>query len=157
MKSKSTNLMARKENLTTLEENLGYYFRNKKLLVQGLTHTTFAYEAQQENLTDNQRLEFLGDSILDMVVAECLYEKYPSFGEGELTRRRALLVNKNYLAQKAKEINLGQHLVLGKGEEKIGGRDNPTNLSCALEAVIGAIYLDGGFPAARKFIIQRII
>ncbi|MBU0693344.1 MAG: hypothetical protein KKC11_01540 [Candidatus Omnitrophica bacterium] len=145
------------DNLIILEESLGYHFQNERLLILAITHTTFAYEAQQESLSDNQRLEFLGDSILGMAVAEYLYEKYPDFSEGELTRRRALLVNKNYLAQKAKEINLGQYLFLGKGEEKIGGRSNFTNLSGVLEAIIGAIYLDGGFQEAKNFIIRKIV
>ncbi|MBU1524619.1 MAG: ribonuclease III domain-containing protein [Candidatus Omnitrophota bacterium] len=145
------------DNLVTLEESLGYHFQNERLLILAITHTTFAYEAQQESLSDNQRLEFLGDSILGMAVAEYLYEKYPDFSEGELTRRRALLVNKNYLAQKAKEVNLGQYLFLGKGEEKIGGRSNFTNLSGVLEAIIGAIYLDGGFQEAKNFIIRKIV
>ncbi|MBU1367408.1 MAG: hypothetical protein KJ711_06305 [Candidatus Omnitrophica bacterium] len=145
------------DNLVTLEESLGYHFQNERLLILAITHTTFAYEAQQESLSDNQRLEFLGDSILGMAVAEHLYEKYPDFSEGELTRRRALLVNKNYLAQKAKEVNLGQYLFLGKGEEKIGGRSNFTNLSGVLEAIIGAIYLDGGFQEAKNFIIRKIV
>lgn len=149
--------MTMEDNLVTLEESLGYHFQNERLLILAITHTTFAYEAQQESLSDNQRLEFLGDSILGMAVAEHLYEKYPDFSEGELTRRRALLVNKNYLAQKAKEVNLGQYLFLGKGEEKIGGRSNFTNLSGVLEAIIGAIYLDGGFQEAKNFIIRKIV
>lgn len=149
--------MTMEDNLVTLEESLGYHFQNERLLILAITHTTFAYEAQQESLSDNQRLEFLGDSILGMAVAEYLYEKYPDFSEGELTRRRALLVNKNYLAQKAKEVNLGQYLFLGKGEEKIGGRSNFTNLSGVLEAIIGAIYLDGGFQEAKNFIIRKIV
>jgi len=149
--------MTMEDNLIILEESLGYHFQNERLLILAITHTTFAYEAQQESLSDNQRLEFLGDSILGMAVAEYLYEKYPDFSEGELTRRRALLVNKNYLAQKAKEINLGQYLFLGKGEEKIGGRSNFTNLSGVLEAIIGAIYLDGGFQEAKNFIIRKIV
>jgi ribonuclease-3 len=144
-------------DLTSLEQQLGYHFKDKNLLLQALTHTTFAYESQQENLSDNQRLEFLGDSILTMVTAEYLYKKYPECSEGELTHRRALVVNRGNLAKKAKEINLSQYLLLGKGEEKLGGRENSTNLSCALEAIIGAIYLDAGFKQAQRFIRQMII
>ena len=143
-------------DLSFFEEALGYWFKDKKLLRQALTHTTYAYESPEENISHNQRLEFLGDSILGMVVAEYLYKKNPGFSEGELTRKRALLVNKNYLAEKAKEVNLSQCLFLGKGEAKIGGRENPTNLSGALEAIIGAVYLDGGFEEAKKFIVQKV-
>ena len=145
------------DKLTTLQEILNYHFQNKGFLIQALTHSTFAYESQQKEIFDNQRLEFLGDSILGMVVAECLYIKYPNFSEGELTRRRSLLVNKNNLARKAKEINLSQYLLLGKGEEKRGGRENLANLSAVLEAVIGAIYLDRGFEEAKEFIMNKII
>lgn len=144
-------------DLTSFERGLGYHFKDERLLFQALTHTTFAYESQQENFSDNQRLEFLGDSVLTMVVAGYLYKKYPEYSEGELTRRRALLVNRDNLTKKAKELNLSQYLLLGKGEEKLGGRENSTNLSCALEAIIGAIYLDGGFKQAYKFIMQIVM
>lgn len=145
------------DKLAILQGILSYHFQDKSLLILALTHTTFAYESQQKEIFDNQRLEFLGDSILGMVVAEHLYIKYPSFSEGELTRRRSLLVNKNNLARKAKEINLSQYLLLGKGEEKGGGRENLANLSAVLEAVIGAIYIDGGFEEAEEFIMNKII
>ena len=148
---------AEEDKLTILEGILNYHFRDKSLLILALAHSTFAYESQEKEIFDNQRLEFLGDSILGMVVAEHLYTKYPNFAEGELTRRRSLLVNKNNLARKAKEINISQYLLLGKGEEKRGGRENLANLSAALEAVIGAIYLDGGFEEAREFIMNKIV
>jgi len=108
------------DKLTILQGILNYHFQNKSFLIQALAHSTFTYESQQKEIFDNQRLEFLGDSILGMVVAEYLYIKYPNFSEGELTRRRSLFVNKNNLARKAKEINLSQYLLLGKGEEKRG-------------------------------------
>ena len=146
-----------KERFIALQEILGYHFQNKELLSEALTHPTFAYELQQEDISDNQRLEFLGDSILGMVVAEYLYMKYSNFSEGELTRRRSLLVNKNNLANKAKEMGLSQYLLLGKGEAKMGGGKNLTNLSGGLEAIIGAIYIDGGFEEAKKFIMQKLI
>lgn len=140
-----------------LQETLGYHFQDTKLLLQAFVHTTFAYECSREEIFDNQRLEFLGDSILGMLAAEYLYKKYPGFSEGELTRRRSLLVNNNNLVKKAREMKLSQYLFLGKGEEKIGGRGNDTNLSGALEAVIGAIYLDGGHEKAKEFIMKKVI
>lgn len=150
-----------KENSLTgfvaLEEIIGYRFRDGRLLTNAVTHSTFAYEAQQEEGSDNQRLEFLGDSVLGMVVAEYVYNKYPHSAEGDLTQRRALLVNKSYLANKAKAMGLSQYLLLGKGEAKMHGRENPTNLCGALEAIIGAIYIDAGLEEARKFIMQKIV
>lgn len=145
------------DKLTILEEILNYRFQNKSFLIQALTHTTFAYESQQKEISDNQRLEFLGDSILGMVVAEHLYIEYPSFSEGDLTIRRSSFVSRDNLARKAKEIDLFQYLFLGKGEDNSGGRENLTNLSAVLEAVIGAIYLDGGFEKVKEFIINKII
>lgn len=142
--------------LITLQETLAYHFRNKKLLTEALMHSTFAYEFHQEGISGNQRLEFLGDSILGMVAAEYVYKKYADFSEGELTRRRSLLVNKDYLANKAEEMGLSQYLLLGKGEAKSGGGKNRRNLSGALEAIIGAIYIDGGLEEAEKFIIQKL-
>jgi len=144
------------DKLIALQENLGYRFQNKDFLIQAFTHATFAYEHQQEEVYDNRRLEFLGDSILGFVVAEYLYEEYPNFSEGELTRRRSLLVNNNNLVEKANKMDLSRYLFLGKGEEKIGGRRNCANLSGSLEAVIGAIYLDGGYAGAKKFILEKI-
>lgn len=140
-----------------LEEEIGYCFQDKMLLELALTHTTFAYEAQEKPIRDNQRLEFLGDSVLGMVVAEYLYENYPESSEGEMTQSRAALVNRNSLAMRAKKLNLSVYLLLGKGEKKLGGRRNFTNLAGALEAVIGAIYLDAGLEQARRFIIEKIV
>ncbi len=145
------------EKLNKLQETLNYQFKEQDILTRAVTHKTFAYESQEEDIRDNQKLEFLGDSVLGMVTAEYLYRNYSTFDEGELTRRRSLLVNNDRLFEKAKEMNLSQYLLVGKGEEKIGGRHNSRNLSCALEALIGAIYLDGGFEAAKRFIIEKII
>lgn len=145
------------ERFVALQGILGYHFRNQKLLTQALTHPTYAYEFQERAISDNQRLEFLGDSVLGMVVAEYLYNKYPDFSEGELTRRRSLFVNKTSLGNKAAEMGLAQYLLLGKGEAKMKGEKNLTNLSGALEAIIGAIYIDAGLEEAQRFIIQHII
>jgi len=150
-------VMVEMEKLDKLQKTLNYQFKDNRLLIRAVTHKTFAYESQKEDIRDNQKLEFLGDSILGMVTAEYLYRNNSASGEGELTRRRSLLVNNVRLFEKAREMDLSQYLLVGKGEEKIGGRHNSKNLSCALEALIGAIYLDGGFEAAKKFIIEKIV
>lgn len=144
------------DRINALEENLNYKFDNEKLLLEALTHSTFAYEVMEETAS-NERLEFLGDSVLGLVVAGELYKKHNDFNEGELTKKRSSMVNRKYLAKKAKEMELSEYLLLGKGEEKSGGRNNLTNLSGTLEAIIGAIYLDGGFIEAEKFIKAKIM
>ncbi|MEF8879713.1 MAG: ribonuclease III family protein [Candidatus Thermoplasmatota archaeon] len=143
------------EKLDELEKKIGYSFNNRKLLVTALTHKTYAYEARKP-LEFNERLEFLGDSSLDLVVAEMLYKTNRYFSEGELTRRRANLVNNVFLAEKAGEIGLGSYLRLGKGEKKQCGNENDTNLANCLEAMIGAIYLDSGLEEVKSFIAEHI-
>lgn len=146
-----------KENeLTPLEESLHYTFKNKELLQRALTHKTFAFEAP-EPLEYNERLELLGDSILNFVVAEQLYKTNKYFSEGELTRRRAMLVNNTFLAERAKTLNLGGYLLLGKGEQKQQGEKNPTNLANTLEALIGAIYLDSDMDTIKEIIIHSLL
>jgi len=145
------------QDLSLLETAMGYTFKDKALLKQALTHKTFAYESASHDAKDNQRFEFLGDSVLGLVTAEWLHNQYPDFSEGEMTRRRALLVNRNNLAARARDIELSKYFFLGKGEEKTGGRDNSSNLASALEAVIAAVYFDGGLEKAAEFIISRII
>jgi ribonuclease III len=141
--------------ITPLELRLGYTFLNKDLLITALTHKTFAFEAPTP-LEFNERLEFLGDSILNFIVAEQLYSSNKYFSEGELTRRRAIGVNNKLLADVAKQLGIGEFLFLGRGEQKQGGSANQSNLANAVEAVIGAIYLDSGLEAAREFIMQKI-
>ncbi|MDH7516957.1 MAG: ribonuclease III domain-containing protein [Candidatus Thermoplasmatota archaeon] len=138
-----------------LEEKINYTFKNKELLKRALTHKTYAFEANTP-LEYNERLELLGDSILSFIVAEQLYKSNKYFSEGELTRRRAILVNNNFLAEKARELSLGKYLLLGKGEKKQDGDKNPTNLANALEALIGAIYLDSDIDNVRKFILNNL-
>ena len=138
-----------------LELRLGYSFTNKELLITALTHKTYAFEASTP-LEYNERLEFLGDSILNFVVAEQLYSSNKYFSEGELTRRRAVGVNNKLLADVAKQLGIGEFLYLGRGEQKQGGSANLSNLANAVEAVIGAIYLDSGLDAAREFILQKV-
>ena len=141
--------------MNTLEEKLGYTFQNRALLENALTHSSCANESRGK-LSSNERLEFLGDSILGMVVADHLYRNHPDLPEGELTRTRAALVCEDSLVEVAKELGLGDYLRLGKGEEAGGGRQRPSIRADAVEAVLAAVYLDGGIGSARK-IIQKYI
>lgn len=143
-------------NLTELQEVIGYRFKQEGLLRQAVTHSSFANEKHMKKLSDNERLEFLGDAVLEVVSSEFLFKKYPNLPEGDLTKFRASLVCEPTLAMCTREIELGKYLYLGKGENQTGGRERKSILSDALEAVIGAIYLDGGFEAARDF-VQRFI
>ena len=142
--------------LNELEQGLGYAFRDKALLTNALTHSSYANERRERSIPDNERLEFLGDSILGFVVAEYLYRRFPERPEGELTRIRADLVCERNLAQAASAIRLGSFLLLGHGEEQGGGRERDSIVSDAMESVIAASFLDGGFEAA-KGIIDRLI
>ena len=142
--------------LTRLEQGLGYTFRNKALLENALTHSSYANENRERHLPDNERLEFLGDSILGFVVAEYLYRNFPDKPEGELTRIRADLVCERNLAEAAATIELGSYLLLGHGEEQGGGRKRDSIVSDAMESVIAASFMDGGFAAAKE-IIDRLI
>ena len=141
--------------MTTLEEKLGYTFQNTALLENALTHSSCANESRGK-LQSNERLEFLGDSILGMVVADHLYRNHPDLPEGELTRVRATLVCEKSLCDLARAIHLGDYLRLGRGEDLSGGRDRPSILADAFEAVIAAIYLDGGMEAASAFILRNM-
>ncbi len=133
-----------------LQEYLGYTFGDRAILLQSLTHTSYGHEFLQDkplSLRDNERLEFLGDAILDVVISDMLLEGYPNANEGQLSRMRAAIVNEKTLAQVAKNIQLHECVRLGKGEIQTGGQTKPSILSCALEALIAAIYLDGGYNA----------
>ena len=143
------------EVLDRIEEKINYSFKNKKLLKNALTHKTYAFEALAP-IEYNERLEFLGDSILGFIVAEGLYKSNRYFSEGELTRRRSTLVNNNFLAKKASKLGIGKFLFLGKGEKKQDGNKNKTNLANAMEALIGAVYLDSGIKNAKKFIVNNL-
>ena len=140
--------------MSDFEERIGYEFKNKDLLLCALTHSSYANE-HKRTVPCNERLEFLGDSVLGIVTAEYLFNHYAD-AEGELTRMRASLVCEESLAVFAKEIDLGSEILLGKGERNNGGNERPSILSDAFEAVIAAIYLDGGKPSAEKF-IRRFI
>lgn len=144
-----------KNDFKKLEDKINYSFKNKKLLEEALTHKTFAFEADVP-IEYNERLEFLGDSILNFVVAEQLYNSNRYFSEGELTRRRSIGVNNNFLAKVSKKLDIGECLLLGKGEKKQDGANNRTNLANSLEALIGAIYLDSDIGTVRQFILFKI-
>ena len=140
-----------------LEEAIGYRFKNITLLQNALTHSSYANERWHNSLMSNERLEFLGDSILGMLVAEYLYRNFPDRPEGELTRMRADMVCEKTLAAVANRIGLGKHLLLGNGEEQGGGRSRNSILADAVESVIAASFLDGGMDAALRFIQQFIL
>jgi ribonuclease-3 len=140
--------------LATLQEVLGVSLDNVSLLEQALVHSSYVNENSSLALSSNERLEFLGDAILGLVVAEKLYSDFPHLKEGEMTKLRAALVSRNTLFHIAKAVGLGDYLSLGKGEEASGGRDKSVNLAGALEAVIAAIYLDKGLAAARDCILR---
>lgn len=141
--------------MTALEEKLGHKFENPGLLVTALTHTSYANESRNGTI-HNERLEFLGDSVLSVVVSEYLFSHNKKLPEGELTRIRAGLVCEQSLYEFAKQLGLGEHLRLGHGEERSGGRDRPAILADAFEAVIAALYLDGGMAAAKAFILPFV-
>lgn len=139
-----------------LEQALGYHFRNITLLQNALTHSSYANERWRDSLASNERLEFLGDAVLGFVSADFLYRKHPDLPEGELTRIRAALVCEESLHEVAQSLRLGEFLLLGKGEESGGGRRRPSILADAVEAVLAAVYLDGGIDEARA-LIHRIL
>lgn len=139
------------------EENIGYRFKQQGLLRQALTHSSYANEKRMKKGADNERLEFLGDAVLEVVSSEFLFKNYPSMPEGDMTKLRASLVCEPTLADCANAIKLGDYLYLGKGEDMTGGRERKSILSDALEATIGAIFLDGGFTTAKEFILKFIM
>lgn len=142
--------------LKKFQEMIGYTFKNEQLLKQALTHSSYANEKHLKKLSDNERLEFLGDAVLEVVSSEFLFQNYPNLTEGQLTKLRASIVCEPTLANCTESIQLGDFLFLGKGEDHTGGRTRKSILSDAMEAVIGAIYLDGGFASAKEFIHKYV-
>lgn len=141
--------------MKNFEARIGHKYNNIELLKQALTHSSYANEGKK-NYKNNERLEFLGDSVLSIIVAEHLFTHYKHFPEGELTKIRASLVCEKSLFEFAKSISLGEYLLLGKGEENTGGRERPSILADAFEAVIASIYLDAGLEEARKFVLKFV-
>jgi len=140
-----------------LETAIGYKFKNITILQNALTHSSYANECWHDNLKSNERLEFLGDSILGMVVAEHLFRSFPDRLEGDLTRMRADMVCEKSLAKIAQQVDLGKYLLLGHGEEQSGGRNRPSILADAVESVLAACFLDGGMEPAERFIHQFVL
>ncbi|MBQ6714147.1 MAG: ribonuclease III [Clostridia bacterium] len=142
--------------MISLESRLGYNFKNISLLKNALVHTSYANEVRN-GISSNERLEFLGDSVLSLIVSDHIFNKFPNLPEGELTRLRASLVCEKALCSFARELDLGHFLYLGKGEDKGGGRDRDSILADAFEAVLAAIYLDGGMEAAKKYVMRFVL
>lgn len=141
-----------KANFSQIEKKIGYEFKNKEILFQALTHSSYAYENHQNNRADNEVLEFLGDSVLGLIIADFLCASYPDLSEGELSKLKSAAVSTSSLSNFAKKISLDKQIWLGKGEEKSGGRRKNTILAGAFEALIAAVYIDGGLKEATKFI-----
>jgi ribonuclease III len=154
----------KEREITALEQGLGYHFRRRAVIEQALTHSSQAreQEAQQAgdskySVSDNEQLEFLGDTVLSLVTSEELFQRFPHFREGELSKLRAHLVSERHLIRVAQQLELGDYLRLGRGEEKSGGRSKTALLVDALEAVLAAIYLDGGLEVAREFVLRNVV
>jgi ribonuclease-3 len=157
-------LSVKSRDIATLEDALGYRFRRPELIRQALTHSSQARELQSTLppeaaalIGDNEQLEFLGDAVLGLVTSQELFQRFPSFREGELSKLRAHLVSEKHLIRVAQQLELGHYLRLGRGEEKSGGRSKTALLVDALEAVLAAMYLDGGLELTRQFILQSIV
>ncbi|MCK8823946.1 ribonuclease III [Fuchsiella alkaliacetigena] len=142
--------------LTELQEKIKISFNDTSLLKKALTHKSFANENRELKLKDNERLEFLGDSVLDIIVSEYMFQEYPNYPEGELAKMRAVVVSAPILADKARYLDLGRYLLLGKGEEMTGGRDRSSILADAFEALVGSIYLDSGLEVVRRFVLSLL-
>ena len=146
-----------KNDLSKFEEKIGYRFQKKDLLQNALTHSSYANEKKTGNYKDNERLEFLGDAVLELTSSEFIYTGNPDMNEGKMTRLRASIVCEPTLAMCARQIHLQEYIMLGKGEDLTGGRTRDSIISDALEALIGAIYLDGGFANAKEFIHRFVL
>lgn len=140
--------------IMNLEKNINITFKNKMLLQRSMTHKSFSNENSHLSLRDNERLEFLGDSVLSIVISTYIFDNFPDYPEGELAKMRSVIVSEPILALKAREINLGDYLLLGKGEDLSGGRKRESILADSMEAIIGAVYLDCGIKKAEEFIID---
>ncbi len=150
---------ANMDRLQVLEQKLAYTFSDLSLLRQALTHSSYANECSRHKVrvSDNERLEFLGDAVLELVTSEFIYDKHKKMPEGKLSKLRAAIVCEPSLAACAVRIGIGEHLLLGKGEDATGGRERDSILSDAFEAILGAIYLDGGFEPAKSFVYSMLL
>jgi len=145
------------KDTATLESSLGYKFKKKSFLKEALTHKSYAHEKHKDRPSFNERMEFLGDSVLELVISEYLFNTYPEYTEADLSRIKSYTVQESTLAEIAKNLNIGTHLLLGKGEEMTGGRNKPSLLADAFEAIIAAVYLDGGYKKVREFIHGHLV
>jgi ribonuclease III len=143
------------KTITILQQRIGYCFKKEAILLEAMTHSSFANEWKHKRMRDNERLEFLGDSVLSLIISHYIFETYHHLPEGELTKVRANVVCEASLALKARRIDIGKHLLLGRGEESSGGRDRESILADGLESLIAAIYLDGGYLHAEAFVIDN--
>jgi len=146
----------KEDKITQLQKLIAYHFKNPQLLTEALTHSSYANEIKHKKVAHNERLEFLGDSVLSIVISDYIFHKYKQLPEGELTKVRANVVCESSLAIRGKEMNLGDFLTLGRGEELSGGRQRVSILADAFEALIGALYLDGGLEVAKSFILTNL-
>lgn len=144
------------KDIPTLEKKIGYTFKKKAIIKEAITHKSFAHENPKEATSFNERLEFLGDTVLSLTISEYLFRAYPNLSEAELSRLRAYAVKESTLAKVAEGLNLGRYLLLGKGEELTGGRKKPSILANTFEALIGAIYIDGGLKKVSDFILKNL-
>lgn len=149
--------MAGQYTIEELEKRIGYRFQDRRLLKQALTHSSYANEQKINKMKDYERLEFLGDAVLELVSSDFLFHENPQMPEGKLTKLRSSMVCEPALAYCAKDLELGKYMLLGKGEEATGGRQRDSITSDAMEAVIGALYLDGGFDVAHDFIHRFVL
>lgn len=149
--------MEESDKLAEFEKKIGFTFNDRRYLLQALTHSSYANERKIRKVPDNERLEFLGDAVLELVASDDIFAQNPAMSEGEMSKLRASLVCEPALAYCAREISLGGYLFLGKGETAMGGAERDSILSDAFEAVIGAIYLDGGFTNAKEFILKYVL
>jgi ribonuclease-3 len=152
---KSGQVVRLRDEFESLQRAIGYRFRDRGMLEHAMTHTSRANEDVSGGVVDNESMEFLGDAILGFVVADVLFREFPEFDEGEKSKTKAALVSTTTLARQAEQLNLGEHLLLGRGEEKTGGRQKQALLADSYEALIAAIYLDGGIEHARAFIVRE--
>ncbi len=147
---------AERENARQVQKYLRYRFKNPDYLITALKHRSYVYSREQSGVHSNERLEFLGDAVLDLVVGEFIFNRYPRRREGQLTQLRSTLVNRNALAREAREMKLGRYVLLSSGEARSGGRFRHSILSDAYESVIGAMYLDGGLQPVRRFLYRTL-
>ncbi len=141
--------------LDRLEQKLGYKFKNRDFLIQALVHRSYSNEKNTRKIEDNERLEFLGDAALELAISDIMFHEFPHYTEGELSKLRALIVNERQLSKLAEELELGKAILLGKGEELTGGRTKPSVLADCMEAVLAAVYLDGGYRELRE-VVNRL-